>query len=914
MEWYQFTPKELEGRLETDQKNGLTQKEAENRLEKYGENKLREVSKKSMGQKIKDQLLDPMVIILIIAAILSAITSDFVESIIIIAIVILNACLSIYQEGKAEDSVAALKKMSAPAATVVRGGQVKKVESTKLVPGDLVLLETGDIVPADLRLTGSSNLKIDESSFTGESLAVSKEADTVYQEGQERGIGDRENYSYSSTIVTYGKGRGLVTATGHDTEIGKIANTIQAYDEEKTPLQKKLDKLSGQISKIIIVIAVAVFVLGLLAHNEILSIFMTAISLAVAAIPEGLTAVVTIVLSMGMNRMAKRNAIVKRLLSVETLGTTTAICSDKTGTLTQNEMTVTKIYSNRQELDVTGVGYSPDGQVLKDGKPIQADSSKNLKVLMAIGASCNDAQLIEDKGSYDIVGDPTEGALLTMAAKAGMPADQVQEKYPRLADIPFDSSRKMMTVFSKDFFPGKVASFTKGAPDVVLSQCKYILLDGEVKELTPELKEEALKKNKELASQALRCLAYAYRVWDDLPDRSKRLPAYVEREMVFVGISGMIDPPREEVKDAIAECKRAGITTYMITGDYLETALAIGQDLGIAKDKSQAIMGSELNDMSQEEVQEIVKEKRIFARVSPQNKVQIVDALKANGEIAAMTGDGVNDAPAIKRADIGIAMGITGTDVAKNTADVILTDDNFATIVGAVEEGRIIYSNIRKFVNFLLSCNIGEVIVISAAMVIDIIMMASGTGLNFPIPLSPIMLLWLNLVTDSLPALALGVEAGEEENMERPPRDPSEPIIDKDMKQAIIVQSIAISVVTLLAFTFGYFWFGAGVTGAAKLAEGRTMAFATLILAELFRAMAVRSERHTMKEIGWFTNKAMNGAILVGVALLLFILYVPIMRELFDASFMTWKEWIPTLILSLVPFLATEIYEAIHSR
>ena len=912
MDWYLQKREEVENTLQSDSRRGLSQAEAEKRLEKYGPNKLDESKRKPFFSKIKEQFMDPLVVILLIAAVLSTVIGDLVEGVMIIAIVILNAALSIYQEGKAEDSVEALHKMSSPDAKVIRDGKRTTVKSENLVPGDLVIIETGDIVPADLRLFESSNLQIDEASFTGESVAAEKDAGAVFDTDQ--GIGDRENYAYSSTIVTYGHGSGLVTDTGVHTEIGKIATTIQSYEEESTPLQKKLEVLSGQLGKLILAVALGVGVLGLIAKNELLEILMTAVSLAVAAIPEGMTAVVTIVLSIGMNRMAQRHAIVKKLLSVETLGTTTVICTDKTGTLTQNEMTVTNIFTNGNDYKLSGGGYSPEGTIELDGKVLKAGDDTNLATLLTIAASANDAKIVNEDGQYKCLGDPTEGALITMASKAGIDVDELHERIPRLEEIPFDSNRKMMTTFNKNFFEDAYASFTKGAPDIVIGKCDRILIDGKIVEFTEELKEKALEKNLEFARDALRCLAYAFKKLDAVPKGDEKSPDKVENNMVFVGLTGMIDPPRPEVKAAIEETKTAGITTIMITGDYLETAFAIGKDLGIAESRDQAMMGEALNGMSLEEVQEVVKKARIFARVSPENKVQIVDALKANGEITAMTGDGVNDAPAIKKADIGISMGITGTDVAKNTSDVILTDDNFATIVSAVEEGRTIYSNIKKFISFLLSCNVGEVIVIAGAMVIEIILMAMKSGHDFPTPLSPIMLLWLNLVTDSLPALALGMENGEPGLMDRDPRDPKEAIIDKAMRKSIIVQALAISVATLTAFSIGYFYFGHGLAGADKLAEGRTMAFATLILAELFRAMACRSDRYSLKEIGVFTNKAMNYAILIGIGLLLVVLYIPFMRQLFDVSFMTAKEWIPTLVLSLIPFMATEIHQAMDSK
>lgn len=912
MDWYKKSiDKTVEG-LMTDARLGLNDSEASARLEKYGPNKLEEAKRTPLSEKLMAQIKDPMVLILMAAALISSMTGGGIEALIIIAIVVLNALLSIYQEGKAEDSVAALQKMSSPNAHVVRNGQSIILPAEKLVPGDLVLLETGDIVPADLRLIESSNLQIDESSFTGESVAAEKDASLNYD--KEEGIGDRANSAFSSTIVTYGHGRGLVTATGLKTEIGQIASTIQSYDDQETPLQKKLADLSKLLGRLVIYVSLAVFALGLIGGHELLDMAMTAVSLGVAAIPEGMTAVVTIVLSIGMNRMAERNAIVKKLLSVETLGTTTVICSDKTGTLTQNEMTVTKIYTDGKIMNVSGNGYAPVGEISMDGEVLKAADSENLKMLASIAALSNDAKISEDpEKGYITIGDPTEGALLTMAHKAGLIPEELKESLPRLDEIPFDSNRKMMSTFH-DLPDMGLVSLSKGAPDIVIGYCDKILLDGKIVDFSDELREAALKINTDFARQALRCLAYAFKSWDKMPKKADHKPEKIERNMVFVGLSGMIDPPRPEAKEAIKQCKSAGITTIMITGDYLETAYAIGKDLGIADSHDQAIMGADLNDLDQDQVREIVKEKRIFARVSPQNKVQIVDALKANGHIAAMTGDGVNDAPAIKRADIGVSMGITGTDVAKNTAEVILTDDNFATIVHAVEEGRIIYSNIKKFVNFLLSCNIGEVIVIAVAMMIDLGLRFTGSGLDFPTPLSPIMLLWLNLVTDSLPALALGMEPGEEGIMAEAPRDPAEAIIGKKDMSRILVQAVAIGVSTLSAFAIGYYYFGAGLSGAEKLAEGQTMAFSTLILAELFRAMAARSDKHTLNEIGWFSNKSMNYAILIGAGLLLIVLYVPILSSLFKVSFMTAKEWIPTLILSLIPFMATEIHQAIENR
>lgn len=886
MEWYNKKPEELEKELKTSIKSGLKTEKAEEALEKYGLNELKAGEKKSFWTKLLEQFKDPLIIILIIAALVSAFLGDVIEAIIIISIVIVNSALSLYQEGKAEQAIEALQKMSSPNAKVIRNGIEKSLPSNQIVPGDLIRLETGDIVPADLRLVSSNNLKIDESSLTGESVPVDKDANIVYSDIME--IGDRENIAYSSTIVSYGRGMGLVVETGHGTEIGKIATTISSYEEEETPLQKKLTELSKVLGFIVLAVCAAVLVLGLIYKHELAEMFFMSISLAVAAIPEGLAAIVTIVLSLGMGRMAEKNAIVKKLLAVETLGTTTVICSDKTGTLTQNEMTVTKAYLDGKTIDVEGTGYDPVGQIKLDGKEVEDQELKSLYTLMSISALTNDAKLIEENQRYTMIGDPTEGALITFAGKKGLVKEELEKTYPRIAEIPFDSDRKMMTTFHENFIKNKIVSFTKGAPDLVLEKCSHILEDGKIRELTPKDRNEIMAKNSEFALSALRVLAYAFREFDKLPiDLSH---TNIEKSMIFVGLTGMLDPARPEAKEAIKECRAAGITPIMITGDYLETAYAIGKDLGITENKEDAIMGRELNQMTNEEIREVVKTKRIFARVSPENKVQIVTALKENGHIAAMTGDGVNDAPAIKKADIGISMGITGTDVAKNTSDVILTDDNFATIVKAVEEGRIIYSNIKKFVSFLLSCNIGEVLIVFIAILV-----------NIPIPLTPIQLLWLNLVTDSFPALALGMEKGEADNMTVPPRDPNESIIDKLSAFSIGLQSVAITAATLAAYYYGMKVYGLESNGS------RMMAFATLITAELLRAFSARSSHYTLNRIGFFSNRFMIYATLFSFALLLVVLEIPFLTDIFDVVVPTTRDWLVIVGFALIPMLVGEI-------
>ena len=886
---YQGSKKEILEKIGSDPKKGLSSNEASSRLEKYGPNKIESSNKKSLGKKILDQILDPMVILLVVASIISMFTGDKIEAIIIIAIVVINAIMSIYQEGQAEDSVAALQKMSSPEATVIRDGKRGKVKAEDLVPGDIVVLETGDIIPADIRLLDSRNLQIDESSLTGESVAVEKDADEVYNE--EVGIGDRKNFAYSSSIVNYGHGEGLITSTGHNTEIGRIATSLDTVEDKQTPLQRQLKDLSKKLAILVVIICALVFVVGYFRTSmSILDNFMVAVSLAVAAIPEGLTAVVTIVLSIGMNRMVDRKAIVKNLVSVETLGSTTAICSDKTGTLTQNEMTITKVYTDFKEYDVEGSGYTPKGDISHKGDVIDDDSQ--IKLIMTIASLSNDANLIEKNGSYEITGDPTEAAMLTLSEKWDIVQEDLNEAHPRIDEIPFDSDRKMMTTFhniDKNYY-----AMTKGAPDVMINNSSKIMIDGKLEDFTDDLKEKVLKENTKLAKQALRVMAYAFKPYESL-ENEELSTENIEREMVFVGLTGMIDPPRPEAKAAVEECHNSGIDVFMITGDYFETALAIAKELGIAECEDQAMQGSDLNNKSEEEIREIVKTKRIFARVSPQNKVQLVNALQANGEVVAMTGDGVNDAPAIKNADIGISMGITGTDVAKDTADMILVDDNFATIVNAVEEGRVIFSNIKKFVNFLLSCNIAEVAIVFLSILFGL-----------PSPLTPIQLLWLNLVTDAFPALALGVEPAEADIMERKPRDPDAAITSGETGKAIIYQSIAITISVLLAYVIGLkYIFPNNIEGA------HTMVFATLITSELLRAFSVRSEKYTLKELGWFSNKNLVKANLLSFALLLIVMYIPILRKLFELEFISWQWWI-ILLLSFLPLVIGEIIKIIR--
>lgn len=890
MEWYNKGKKEVLNELKTNLGIGLSNKEATVRLTKYGKNELDAQTKKSFFSKLLAQFTDFLIIILLIAAGISAFVGEREDALVILAIVVINAILGIYQEGKAEKSVEALQKLSAPNAKVVREGNLLTLPAVEIVPGDVVVLEAGDIVPADIRILESSNMKVEEASLTGESVPVEKDAKA--QIVGYVGIGDRHNMCFSSTIVTYGRGRGVVVGTGHNTEIGNIATKIQSYDDEETPLQTKLNQLGKVLGTLTIIICIIVFLVGLLQGRPVLKMMLTSISLAVAAIPEGLPAIVTIVLSIGMNRMAGKNAIVKKLLAVETLGATSVICSDKTGTLTQNEMTVVKAFVDDKVLDIEGGGYDPIGDVKLDGRKININSLPNLRNLVSIGSLANDAQLDKSSGSYKIIGDPTEGAIITFAGKLGQTAEQLNMVYPRVEELPFDSSRKMMTTFHSSYVNGKIVSFTKGAPDILISKCSKIALNGSIVDFSKDLKERVLAINTKFARSALRVLSMAYKLWNEVPEH----PDFelVENDMIFVGLVGMIDPARPEVKESIKLCKKAGIETVMITGDYKETAYAIAHDLGMVESESQAMMGNELDNYTEEELREVVKKTKVYARVSPEHKVKIVTALKDNGQITSMTGDGVNDALALKKADIGVAMGITGTDVAKNTAEVILTDDNFATIVNAVEEGRIIFSNIKKFVFFLLSCNIGEILLVFVSILI-----------GWEVPLVPIQLLWLNLVTDSFPAMALGVENAEPGIMNQPPRDTNEPILDKSMMGGIIFQAVAIAFASLISYYWAARMYGIG----NGLVHVRTVVFTTLITAELLRAFSSRSQVYTLFKIGFFSNIRMIQAVFVSFALTVLVLYVPILNEIFDVMPLTMHDWEIVLAFSFIPMLVGELYK-----
>jgi len=921
--WHAMSSLDVVEELETRPDNGLTSEEVENRREKYGLNELQEAPPTTFLELLWAQINSFVIYMLLGAAIISALLGDYTEAIAIMAIVVLNAVMGIIQESRAEAALAALKKLAAPEASVLRDGHRVSVPTAELVPGDVVFLEAGNYVPADIRLLEAINLRIDEASLTGESVPVEKNAQSRLE--KDIPLGDRKNTAFSGTLVNYGRGKGVVVSTGMNTQLGMIATMLQQVEDEQTPLQQRLDQLGKVLGWGSLIVCGLVFVIGVARYalqpgaanffsaealETYTELFMVAVSLAIAAVPEGLPAVVTISLALGMREMVRRHALIRKLSSVETLGSATVICSDKTGTLTQNEMTVTRIWADGNFVGVTGSGYTPKGDFTNDGKTISLNDFPAVKTALWIGSLNNDAQL-EPSGeqagqeTYRMIGDPTEGSILVAAHKAGCSARAINTGFPREQEIPFDSVRKrMVTIHSVQESEGESLSpldqedeekrewyivTVKGAPDVVLDLCSDMqtINNGNV-ELTEDRRKEILAANDEMTGDALRVLGVAYRMVPVLPDEINS--DELEKDLTFVGLIGMIDPARTEVSDALNTARDAGIRTIMITGDYPNTARAIAEEIGLLRSGRKVVTGSELNHLSDDEMITNVMETDVYARVSPEHKMRIVDALRANQEVVAMTGDGVNDAPAIKRADIGVAMGITGTDVAKGTADMVLTDDNYASIVSAVEQGRVIYSNIRKFVYYLLSCNAAEIMVIFLA-----------TLFGWPIPLTAIQLLWLNLVTDGAPALALGTEPGDPDIMDRPPRPPQEPIINKYMLIGIVVQTIVITAVTLGAFAIGRF------IDPEHIEFAETMAFVTLSVSELFRAYTARSEFYPLLKIGVFKNKLMNWAVLGSMALILVVLYVPFFQPIFNTAPLGLEQWLEILPLVLIPSVAAEL-------
>ncbi len=848
--------------LDTDLQNGLSSSEVNARTEKYGKNLLKEKKKKSTFQRFVDQFRDVMIIILLIAAAVSFGVviynkdwGELFEPALILIIVVLNAIMGVYQEGKAEKALDALKNMSAPHARVIRDGKESVIDASLLVPGDIIRLEAGDFVPADARLITSAGLKSEESALTGESVPSEKNHSAEIEENAP--LGDRANMVFSGCSITYGTATAVVVGTGMNTEMGKIADLLAGESETQTPLQKKLAQLGKYLGFVALGACAVIFVVGLLNNIEPLHIFMTAVSLAVSAIPEGLPAIVTIVLSIGVQRMAARNALIRRLPAVETLGSASVICSDKTGTLTQNRMTLVKAYTE---------GLEPED--------IGNNNSEEIRRLLNFSTLCCDGSVVFEGEAEEHIGDPTETAIIVAAHKNGYEKDALNQKYPRLAEIPFDSDRKLMSTVNE--IDGKTVVIVKGAFDMLTSRC----VKGDIK--------KAEEITNSMSADALRVLAVAYKEIDALPD--ELTSESLENGLTFMGLMGMIDPPREEAKEAVAVCKKAGIKPVMITGDHVITASAIAKALGIMEEGDRAITGAELDLMSDEELSKNVEQISVYARVSPENKIRIVKAWQKKGQVVSMTGDGVNDAPALKAADIGCAMGITGTDVAKSAADMTLTDDNFSTIVDAVREGRGIYSNIKKVVAFLLGTNIGEVVAVFLAMLIW-----------HKTPLLSMQLLWINLVTDSLPAIALGMEPVESDIMNAKPRPKTEGIFAHGLGIQVVLQGLMFGIITLIGFFVGYKVYG-------DLEMGQTMAFMVLSLSQIIQSFNMRSSRSIFK-IGPFTNKKLNGAVLVSLILVFAVLFTPL-GIAFGIKILPWKLYLLALGLILVPLVIMEISKA----
>ncbi|CDC31277.1 calcium-translocating P-type ATPase PMCA-type [Clostridium sp. CAG:508] len=868
--WYTLSTKEVEKQMQTNIEFGLNEKQVEDKQNKFGLNKLEEKKRESIVIKFIKQFNDFMIIILIIASIISAVvarlegSNDYFDSIIIIAIVVFNAIMGLVQEAKAEKSLEALKKMTAPTCRVKRNGKISTIKSEQIVPGDIVLLEAGNYVPADCRLISSSNLKIEESSLTGETVPVLKEANSILKE--KTALGDMVNMAFSTTIVVNGHGEAIVTDIGMNTKVGKIAKMIITNEAPETPIQKKLEEVGKSLGIACLGICLLIFVIGLLKKIEPIEMFMTSVGLAVAAIPEGLPAIVTIMLSIGVTKMAKKNSIIRKLPAVETLGSSSVICSDKTGTLTQNKMQVTKIANMNGE----------------------TNDKEYIKWLMGMATMCTDVEISKENGKMELTGEPTEKAIVSKALDEGQNKNELYNVMKRVKDIPFDSSRKMMTTIHK--MPNGYRVITKGAPDVLLKRCNKVYDNGNVTTLDYSKTKLIENQNNKMADEALRVLAIAYLDIPNLP--SKIDTETVEKNLIFIGLIGMIDPPREGVKEAVATCKKAGIKTVMITGDHIITAKAIAKDLGILRGSDLAVTGEELDKIPQSILQKNIMNYSVFARVTPEHKVRIVKAYQSTGAVVAMTGDGVNDAPALKNADIGIAMGKNGTDVAKNAADMVLTDDNFVTIVEAVKQGRNIFDNIKKAVHFLIATNIGEIVTIFLGLV-----------LGLKSPLLAIQLLWINLVTDSLPAIALGLEKPEADIMDKKPRDSKKGIFADGLWQRIITEGTMLGILTLVAFSVGNYLYDIEV--------GRTMAFVCLGLLELVHSFNIKSEE-TIFKVGLFENKYLLGAFILGALLQIVVVVIPSVAEVFKLVPLTQVQWMYTFGISILPLVIMEIQKAFN--
>lgn len=878
MNYHEMNERQVEEALNTDFSAGLSDEDVGKRVKQFGLNELEEGEKQSALLLFFNQFKDFMVLVLLAATLISGLLGEYIDAIAIIAIIILNSFLGFYQERRAEKSLSALKELSQPQVQVLRNGTWEKVLSKELVPGDVIKFSSGDRIGADVRVIESRSLEVEESALTGESVPVQKMTESINNPNLT--LGDMENMGFMGTMVSRGSGMGVVIATGMKTAMGQIADLLQNAESQITPLQRRLE----QLGKILIVTALALTVLvvgiGVLQGNDLYTMVLAGVSLAVAAIPEGLPAIVTIALSLGVQKMIRKNAVVRKLPAVETLGCASVICSDKTGTLTQNKMTVTKVWSSGRTWSVDGTGYEPQGKYYENEQAIDPKNEKVLQQLLTFGMLCNHAEIEQKSGEYVLNGDPTEGAMIVAGMKAGYTRSKLLSQFEIVNEFPFDSTRKMMSVIVKDT-TGRQFVVTKGAPDVLIGQSKTILMGNRAENIGSREKSTVQAAIDGLASQALRTIAIAYK---EISANTIILhEKEAESELVFIGLQGIIDPPRPEVKQAVRECKEAGIKTVMITGDHVITANAIAKQLGIANSQSKVLEGKELANMSVQELEDVVDHVSVFARVSPEHKLKIVQAFQNRGHIVAMTGDGVNDAPAIKTADIGIAMGITGTDVAKEASSLVLMDDNFASIKSAIIEGRNIYENIRKFIRYLLASNVGEILVMLFAMI-----------LALPLPLVPIQILWVNLVTDGLPAMALGLDRPEDNVMKRDPRSPNEGVFARGLGWKVISRGILIGLSTIAAFMLAY------NDNPDNLAYAQTVAFATLVLAQLIHVFDCRSEKSILSR-NPFGNMYLVWAVLSSLLLVLVVIYVPGLQGIFHTVAIQPKDWLMILGLASVP-------------
>lgn len=878
MKYHTLHPKDVENTLSTNFERGLKDEDVQKRLQQFGYNELMSSQKQSAVLLLLSQFKDFLVIVLIVAVILSALLGEYIDAITILAIVMMNGILGFFQERKAEKSLEALKKLSTPQVRVLRNGDWKKISSKELVPGDIISFSSGDRIAADVRIIEATSLEVEESPLTGESVPVEKSIEPLLEESL--GVGDLKNMAFMGTLVTRGNGIGVVVATGMKTEMGKISGLIQEAQIVETPLQRRLQQLGKILITVAIVLTILVVAIGILQGRELYTMLLIGVSLAVAAIPEGLPAIVTVVLSLGVQRMIKQNAIVRKLPAVETLGTATVICSDKTGTMTQNKMTVTHLWVGGTTTTVDGTGYSTKGKFYREGLPIDLKDEESLTQMLMCGMLCNHANLKKRDEEYILDGDPTEGALLVAAMKAGFERNQLLKEYKIVQEFPFDSTRKMMSIIIENS-EGKQFVVTKGAPDVLINVCRSIIWNEEEEVFSQQFKNRVQSAIDDFGSQALRTIAVAYKeIPSDLQITNEK---EAEKDLTFLGLEGMIDPPRPEVKHAVEECKAAGIKTVMITGDHLVTAKAIASQLGILQENSKVIDGKTLSKMTVQELEEIVEDVAVFARVSPEHKLKIVNALQQKGHVVAMTGDGVNDAPAIKAADIGIAMGITGTEVAKESSSLVLLDDHFATIKSAIKEGRNIYENIRKFIRYLLASNVGEILVMLFAIL-----------LALPLPLVPIHILWVNLITDGFPAMALGVDQPEDDVMKRGPRNPKEGVFARGLGWKIVSRGLMIGIVTLIAFVFAYNQY------PNELVYAQTVAFSTLVIAQLIHVFDCRSESSVFSR-NPFENKYLVGAVVSSAILMLLVIYIPPLQPIFHTAPIQLLDWIVIIALSAIP-------------